>query len=148
MPTAKLHTGGRRLIGQILNKAASVPTTIYVGLRCLDGASGRPSDAADGDSLTSNLNECTASGYARQAVTVNTTNITEALSGADSLLTIAQQTFNFSGANSNGGVTHCFVATSSDSSGTLIFSAPLAATRNVANGDQIKATPSLTITTG
>lgn len=132
------HTVGRRLVNQILNGATARPTTVYLGLRKLDGAGGAPADAAAADTLTSNLSEVAGVGYARIAITFNTTNAPETLSGADSLLTFAQQTFTFTGTFT--GITHAFLATTSDNTGVLIESAPLSVTRNVANGDQLKVT--------
>lgn len=139
MPASQIvHTGGRRLINQILNGATARPTTVYLGLRTLDGASGHTSDAAAADTLASNLFEVSGAGYARIAITFNTTNAPESLSGADSVLTFAQQTFNFTGTVN--GITHAFLATTSDNTGVLIESAPLSVTRNVGNGDQLKVT--------
>jgi|GEM_PF-2492420 len=144
--SAKFHTGGARLFNKLFNGAATKPATLYLGLRTLDGVSGHPSDAAEADSLTSNLAEVSGGGYARIAVTLNSTNMPESLSGADSLLTLAVQQFNFTG--SVNGITHAFIADSSDNSGNLIASAPLSTTRNVANGDQINETFKFLLTTG
>jgi len=143
------HTSGRRLFGQIFNGAATRPATLYILLRQLDGVSGHPSDAAAADTLASNLQECTGSGYARQSFTNNSTNVTEAAGGvgsADSVLTCEQVTFTFTGTIN--GITHAGIATSSDNSGVLITSMPLAVTRNVANTDTIKVTCSLNLTQG
>ena len=142
--TEFLHSGGRRWINQVLNKAVSLPTNMYIGLRTLDGVSGHPADAAAADTLTSNLQEVSGGGYARIAVTLNTTNMVEAASGADSTFTVAQQTFSFTGTIV--GITHSFLATTSDNTGVLIASAPLSVTRNVINGDTIKETFVFTMT--
>ncbi len=141
--TAVFHTVGRRLFNQIFNKTVSPLTTLYLGLRQLDGVSGHPADAAAADTLTSNLQEVTttSTGYGRIAITVNGTNLPETLSIPDSLITIATQTFNFSGAGLPvNGITHAFIASTSDNTGVLIASSPLSATRNVATGDSIAET--------
>lgn len=142
------HTGGRRLLNQIFNGATARPTTLYLLLRQLDGVSGHPADAAAADTLTSNLQEVSTSGtgYARIAITLNTSNAPETASGADSILTFAQQTYSFTGTVT--GITHAALATTSDNTGVLIESAPLSTTRNVANGDQLKVTFVSTITQG
>lgn len=132
------HTAGRRLVNQILNGVTVRPGTLYMLLRTLDGAGGHAADAAAADTLTSNLYEASGGGYARQTIIFNSTNMPESLSGADSVLTFAQQTFTFTGTIT--GITHAAIATTPDNTGVLIESAPLATTRNVANGDQLKVT--------
>lgn len=143
------HTAGRRFFNQLFGKATpSKPTLLYLGLRILDGNSGRPADANAADTLTSNLSEVSTSGtgYSRQIITVST-DITEAASGADSLLTIATKTFGpFSATISN--VTHVFVATSSDNTGVLLWSAPLTPERSFGSGDTLQETASFTLTQG
>lgn len=143
--TEHFHTVGRRLLNQIFNGSTSKPATLYLGLRQLDGVSGHPSDATDADTLTSNLQEVSTSGtgYARIAVTFNNTNMPETLSGANSILTFAVQQFNFTGTVT--GITHAFIASTSDNTGVLIASAPMSVTRNVANGDQINETFTFTM---
>lgn len=136
--TQIFHTGGRRLVNQIINGVVVRPPTLYLLLRTLDGAGGHTADAAADDSLTNHLNEVSGGGYARIAVTNNSTNLPETASGADSLLTMAPQTFTFTG--SLAGITHAALATTPDNSGVLIESAPLAAVRNVANGDTLTVT--------
>jgi hypothetical protein len=139
--TAIFHTQGRRLTGQILNKAVVQTVTYSIGLRTLDGVSTHPSDAAVGDTLaaTTTLAECTATGYARQTITNNSTNVVESLSGVDSLLTFAAKTFTFTGAQN--GLTHAFLTDGTN----LIASAPLSATRNVVSGDTIVETFQFTV---
>jgi hypothetical protein len=140
------HTTGRRLFNQIFNTAVARPANLWVLLRQLDGAGGHPSDAAAADTLSSNLQEVSGSGYARQTFANNSTNSAETASGADSKITWPQVTFSFTGTVM--GITHAAIATSSDNSGTLICSAPLQVTRNVANTDTIQVTPSFTLTQG
>ena len=143
-----MHTTGRRLLGQLFNGAASKGGTLYVLLRQLDGVGGHPSDALAADTLSLNLQEVSGSGYARQSVTWTVGGgVTEAAGGvgsADSVVTLPQVTFTFTGTVT--GITHAAIATSSDASGVLIISIPLAVTRNVANGDTIKETLSFNIT--
>lgn len=146
MAIPKLHTVGRRMLNQIINGATARPTTVYLLLRQLDGNASRPTDAADGDTLTTNLNEVVGAGYARIAIVLNSTNAPETLTGVDSILTFAQQQFNFTGTFS--GITHMAIATTADNTGILLWSAPLSAVRNVANGDQLKVTPTFTMQTG
>ena len=138
--TSLYHTAGLRFWNQVRNKANSVPTTLYLLLRTLDGTSGHTSDAAAADTLSSNLNEVSTSGtgYARIAITVNSTNLAETLSGINSLLTYAASTFNFTGTVT--GITHAALATTSDNTGVLLCSAALSVTRNVANGDSLAVT--------
>lgn len=138
MGSQVMHTGGRRWVNQILNGSISRPANLFMLLRRLDGVGGRPADAAAADTLASNLSESAVSGYARQSITFNATNFPESLSGADSLITVAQQTFSFTGTEV--GITHASLATTSDNTGVLICSAPLSVIRNVSNGDQIKPT--------
>ena len=143
--TAKFHTAGRRLFNQIFNKAVSPLTTIYLGLRTLDGVGSHPADAANGDTLgnATTLAEVssTSTGYARQAITVNSTNLAETLSDPDSLLTFIQKTFNFTGAGLPvNGITHAFIASTSDNTGVLIASAPLSAVVNAAEGYSLAET--------
>ena len=148
--TAHFHTVGRRWLNQILNGSISRPSSLWLGLRICNGGS-NPSDAADADTMTSNLSEVspTNTGYARIQITLNSTNMPESLSGIDSILTFAVQAFNFSGsALPVNGITHAFICTGSsatDTTGVLIASAPLAATRNVAAGDQINETFTFTL---
>ncbi|MBN9503652.1 MAG: hypothetical protein BGO01_20595 [Armatimonadetes bacterium 55-13] len=130
-----MHTVGRRWVNQILNGSTARPANLYMLLRQLDGNSGRPSDAAAADTLTSNLNEVSGAGYARKTIAFNATNFPESLSGADSVLTVAAQTFTFTGTFS--GITHASLASTSDNTGVLIGSAPLSTTYNVTNGSQI-----------
>ncbi len=139
--SAIIHSGGARFLNKVSCGLLSPGATWYLGLRTLDGAGGHPADVAAADTLTSNLAEVSGAGYARAAITLST-DVSEALSGSDSLLTFAQKTFNFTGSVS--GITHAFIATTNDNTGVLIASAPLAATRNVANGDVIKDTFTLT----
>lgn len=144
--TQVFHSVGRRWLNQVVNKSVSLPTNLYLLLRTLDGISGHPADAAAADTLTSNLAEASGGGYGRITITLNSTNMPESASGADSILTFAQQTFAFTGTVT--GITHAAIATTSNSSGVLIASAPLAVTRNVANGDELKETFTFTLTQG
>ena len=140
------HTGGRRWHNQILNGSVARPANLYQLLRQLDGVSGRPSDVAADDSLTNHLNEVTGAGYARKTIAFNATNFPESASGADSLITVAAQTYSFTGTFS--GITHAALATTSDNTGVLIISAPLSTTYNVSNGSSIQVTFNWIDTTG
>lgn len=140
------HTAGKRWLNQVLNKTVSLPTNLYLGLRQLDGVSGHPADAAQADTLTSNLQEVTttSTGYGRIAITLNATNFPEAASGTDSLITALAQTFTFTGGGLPlNGITHMFLATTSDNSGVLLTSSALSVTRNVNAGDTLTVTPKL-----
>jgi len=143
--TAQFHTNGRRYYNKLLNGVQAPPATLYIGLRTLDGTGSHPSDAAIGDTLASatTLAEVSGGGYARVPITVSSANVAEAVSGNNSVLTFSQVTFSFTGTLS--GITHAFLATSSDNTGTLLASAPLSVTRNVANGDQLKETFTFTL---
>ena len=149
------HTSGRRWLGQIINGVASLPTNLYLGLRKCDGAGGAPADAAVADTLTSNLSEISGAGYTaaaspgRKTITRNNANFVESLSGADSLMTVASQTFTFGSAGTVTGITHAFLATTADNAGALIASAALGTTRNVTGTtDQIVEVFTFTLTTG
>lgn len=135
------HTAGKRWKNQVLNKAVSLPTNLYLGLRQLDGVSGHPADAAQADTLSSNLQEVstTNTGYARIPMTLNATNFPEAASSTDSLITALSQTFTFTGVGLPvNGITHAFLATTSDNSGVLLLSFALSVTRNMGtNGDTL-----------
>jgi hypothetical protein len=141
------HTGGKRFKNQVLNKAVSLPVNLYLGLRQLDGASGHPADAAQADTLALNLQEVstTSTGYARIAIILNATNFPEAASGADSLITALAQVFTFTGVGLPvNGITHAFLATTSDNTGVLLCSFALSVTRNMGtNGDTITVTAKL-----
>lgn len=144
--TQVFHSVGCRLFNQIFNSVLARPANLYVGLRTLDGVGGHPADAAPSDTLTVNLAECTATGYARQAVVNDTTHNPESASGTGSLLTLDQVTFTFTGPQN--GITHAFIATTSNNAGVLIASAPLAATRNVVSGDTLSETFTFKLTQG
>jgi hypothetical protein len=134
-----IHSLGCRLIGQVFLAVTARPGTLWILLRTLDGVGGHTSDAAAADTLSSNLNEVSGGGYARQSVTFTTGGgCTEAASGNSSLITLPAKTFTFTGTIT--GVTHMSAATSSDLSGVLVWSAPLATTRNFANGDSLTVT--------
>lgn len=138
--TSMWHTGGKRWLNQVLNKHVSLPTNLYLGLRQLDGASGHPADAAQADTLSSNLQEVstTTTGYGRILMTLNDTNFPEAASSTDSLITALSQTFSFTGVSLPvNGITHAFLSTTSDNSGVLLCSFALSVTRNVASGDTL-----------
>lgn len=141
-----IHSVGRKYILDILNAAVSRDTAFFIGLRQLDGAGGHPADAAAADTMTSNLQEVSGSGYSRQTATYNTTNAPNTASGADWITTFALQTFSFSGTVT--GITHAFWSNATGTGGVLIGSAPLSVTRNVANGDQLKVTLVFTMTQG
>ncbi len=141
-----IHSVGRRWINQILNGLIARPANLYLGLRTLDGASGHTADAAAADTMGSNLFEASGGGYARISIAFNTTNMPESATGADSVLTFAQQTFTFTGTVT--GITHAFITDQAGAGGVLIESAPLSATRNVGNGDQLKVTFQSLITQG
>lgn len=145
--TQILHAAGARLLGQVFLGSTARPTSLYLLLRQLDGTGGHTSDAAAADTLSSNLNEVSGGGYARQTVTFTTGGgCTEAASGNSSLITLPQKTFTFTGTIT--GVTHLGTATSADNSGVLLCSAPLATTRNFANGDTLAVTGSVLIEQG
>lgn len=138
------HTGGKRWLNQVINKTVGLPTNLYLGLRQLDGASGHPADAAQADTLSSNLQEVstTTTGYGRIAMTLNATNFPEAASSTDSLITALPQTFTFTGVSLPvNGITHAFLATTSDNTGVLLMSFALSTTRNAGtNGDTVTVT--------
>lgn len=144
------HSVGRRMLNQILKGSVAAPTTYYLGLRCLDGAGGHNADAAPADVLSNStaFAEVSTSGTGYSRIAVLQAAMTESANGADSDLTWAQQTFTFTGTVN--GITHAFICTtaSGDNTGVLVFSAPLAVTRNVANGDTLRVTAKFTLTQG
>lgn len=93
--------------------AQSKAATLYIGL-----CTGTPAKTATLATIT----EITGSGYIRQAVTNNVGNVTSAAAGSDDWrMTLASVTFNATGTWTQA---DCwFVATSSDGSGKLLFSA-------------------------
>lgn len=143
-----VHTGGRRLSNQFFNGSTARPANLYLLLRTLDGTGGHTADAAADDSLTNHLNEVSTvgTGYTRIAIPFDAAHFAETLSGADSLITVTAQTFNFT--STVNGITHAALATTADNTGVLIASAPLAVTRNVANGDSLQITFKFTLTQG
>jgi len=132
------HTAGRRWKNGVLNGTVARPANLYLILRTLDGAGGHTADAAADDTLTNHLNEVAGAGYTRIAIPFDAAHFPETASGADSILTAAAQTFTFTG--SVNGLTHASLCTTADNTGVLLVTAPLAAVRNVANGDTLTVT--------
>lgn len=131
------HNTGSQFIAGILNGSITKGTNLYLLLRQLDGTSGRPADAAAADTLSSSLSEVPTSGTGYARIAVPWSSCTIAAVGNTWVITVPQQTFNFTGSCT---ATHSSIATSSDASGYLLCSAPLSATRNFANGDQDNCT--------
>jgi hypothetical protein len=127
------HTDGQTHRLAILNGSQTKTTNVYIGLRICDGLSARPADANVADTLASNLSEvsATGTGYARIAVAWTAGTLT--VSGSDAVLTFPSVIFNFTGGVAN--ATHMFIATTPDNTGHLLYSVPLSAVRNFANGD-------------
>lgn len=135
---AEFHQEGLQyLIEVALSEEQSVPANFYVGL-ATDASLAE--DASLGDQT-----EVSGTGYARQTVASNNTDITSATTGtADWKATTKTVTFtaggNWTGANT------VFFATTIDDSGKLIASAPLSATRTLVDTDTLTVAIELDLT--
>jgi len=130
---SEIHTEGLQYLLEVaLSEEQSVPTSFHVGL-CTDESPAE--DASLGD-----LTEVTGSGYARQTVTSNDTDVTSAAAGTnDRKATFKEVTFTATGTWDTANTV--FVATSADDSGKLLWSAPLSTPRTLNNGDTLTVAP-------
>lgn len=126
------HTVGVQHILGILNASQTKTTNVYLLLRQLDGAAGRPADAVIADTLTTNLSEVSATGTGYGRIAMAWTTGVLALVSGDAVITFPAQVFSFTGALT---ATHAAIATTVDNTGVLIGSVPLQVVRNFANGD-------------
>ena len=126
---ADLHTEGLQYLLEVgFSEEQSVPANFYVGL-CTDTSLAE--DASLGDQT-----EVTGTGYARQTIASNNTDITSAATGAaDWKITTKEVTFTAGGTWD--GAKTVFLATSNDDSGKLIASVALSETRTLNDGDSL-----------
>lgn len=126
---AELHTEGLQYLLEVaFSEEQSVPANFYVGL-----ATDASLNESDG---LSDLTEVSGTGYSRQTVASNNTDITSASTGTnDRKVTTKEVTFTATGTWT--GAKTVFLATSSDGSGKLIASAALSATRTLESGDTL-----------
>ncbi len=125
----ELHQEGIRfLLECALSEQQSPPANFYIGLA---------TDATLAEDATlSTLTEVTGTGYARQAVASDGTDMTSASAGTyDWKMTT--KTVQFTAGGTWSGANTVFLATTSDGTGKLIASAPLSATRTLTNGDTL-----------
>ena len=126
---AELHAEGLQYLLEVgFTEEQSVPANFYIGL-ATDASLAE--DASLGDQT-----EVSGTGYSRQTVASNDTDITSASTGTnDRKVTTKTVTFtaggNWSEANT------WFMVTSSDNSGKLIASGPLSESRTLGNGDSL-----------
>ena len=127
---AEVHTEGLQfLLECALSEEQTPPANFYIGL-CTDASLAE--DASLGDQT-----EVSGTGYARSAVASNDTDMTSAAYGtADWKMTTSTETFTAGGTWT--GAKTVFLATTVDDSGKLIASAPLSATRTLANTDTLQ----------
>ena len=123
---AELHTEGLQYLLEVgFTEEQSAPANFYVGL-CTDASLAE--DASLGDQT-----EVTGTGYARQTVASDNTDITSATAGtADRKVTTAEVTFT-AGGTWDGAVT-AFLATTVADTGKLIASQQLSETRTLNDG--------------
>jgi hypothetical protein len=126
---AELHQEGLQYLLEVaFSEEQSVPDNFYIGL-CTDASLAE--DASLGDQT-----EVTGTGYERQAVASDDTDITSATTGtADWKITTAEVTFTAGGTWD--GAKTVFLATTDDDSGKLIASEQLSATRTLVDGDTL-----------
>ena len=135
---AELHTEGLQYLLEVaFSEEQSVPANFYIGLAT-------DATASEDDSL-SDLTEVTGTGYARQTVASNSTDITSASAGtADRKITIKEVTFTATGTWD--GAKTVFFATIVNDTGKLIASSPLSTTLTLNNNDTLKLALEITLT--
>ncbi len=135
---AELHTEGLQYLLEVaFSEEQSVPANFYIGLAT-------DATASEDDSL-SDLTEVTGTGYARQTVASNSTDITSASAGtADRKITIKEVTFTATGTWD--GAKTVFLATTVNDTGKLIASSPLSTTLTLNNNDTLKLALEITLT--
>jgi hypothetical protein len=123
MPS-KIHLDLRQAEAQAFNgvlaMGTALGTTMYLGLR--------NDTPVDSDTLsTLSTTEIVGGGYARVAITINSTNFPDSASGFDRLISILQQSFAaFTGTPTTNGATHWFLCNAaSGTTGKLWASGPL-----------------------
>lgn len=127
--SAELHTEGLQFLLEVtFSEEQSVPANFYIGLTT-------DASLAETDGL-GDLTEVSGTGYARQVVASNNTDITSATTGTnDRKVTTKEVTFTATGTWT--GANTVFLATTVDGTGKLLASAPLSATRTLTSGDTL-----------
>ena len=127
---AEFHAAGLQYLLEVaLTEEQTAPANFYIGLA---------TDASLAEDATlATLTEVSGTGYARQAVASNNTDLTSASAGTnDRKVTTKTVTFTAGGVWT--GANTVFLATTVDGSGKLIASAPLSTTRTLAvSGDTL-----------
>ena len=117
-----------KILDHVFGKTAyTAPATVYIGLWTTAGSL---TDASDGTAAT----EVTGGGYARVAVTNNTTNWPNAASGSKS----SGAAFDFGTASGNLGTINQMAVLDASSGGNILAWADLTAAKTVNSGDTYK----------
>jgi hypothetical protein len=131
----QVHTEGLQYLLELgFTAQQSAPSNFYIGLA---------TDASLAENATlAGLTEVAGTGYSRQACAVGATDFTSASTGSnDRKVTTKQVTFTCSAGDWTQGAQTAFLCSvASGTSGKLIASIPLAAARNLQNGDTEKVT--------
>jgi len=135
---AELHTDGLQWMLEVaFTEEQSVPASFYIGLAT-------DASLAEGDSL-GDQTEVSGTGYARQAVASNSTDITSAATGTnDYKATTKTVTFTASGTWT--GAKIVFLATTVNDTGVLLASAALSETRTLEDTDTLTIAMLVTLT--
>ena len=112
----------------VFSEEQSVPANFYIGL-ATDSSLAETATLID-------LTEVSGTDYARQAVASNDTDWTSAATGTNDRK-VTSKTVTFTAGGTWTGAKTVFLATTIDSSGVLVASAPLSATRTLADGDSL-----------
>jgi len=126
---AEAHTDGLQWMHEVcFTEEQSVPANFYIGL-ATDASLAETASLGD-------QTEVSGTGYERQAVASNNTDITSAATGTNDYK-ITTKTVTFTAGGTWTGANTYFLATSSDDSGILIASGPLSETITLEDTDTL-----------
>lgn len=126
---ADLHTEGLQYLLEVaFSEEQSVPANFYIGLAT--------DVSLDEDASLSDITEVSGTGYARQTVASNNTDITSGSVGTNDRKATTK-TVTFTAGGTWTAAKTVFLATTNDDSGKLIASAPLSQTRILNNEDTL-----------
>lgn len=136
---AEFHTEGLQyLLEAAMTEEQSVPANFYIGLA-------QDASLDEADALT-DISEVTGTGYARQAVASDNTDLTSAATGTnDRKVTTKTVTFTASAADWDEANTAFLCNVASGTAGKLIASAPLSAARTLGNGETLTVSLQMTL---
>lgn len=126
---ADVHTDGLQFILEVaFTEEQSVPANFYIGL-ATDASLAETASLGD-------QTEVSGTGYARQTVASNNTDITSAATGTNDYK-VTTKTVTFTAGGTWTGANTVFMATTVDNTGKLIASAPLSETRTLTDTDTL-----------